>query len=75
MISSESYPINSEAFYRMTPINLFHYPFCPPDRIGDDTHSGKNPRTTVVNCASLRVARIDAAISSTRLRPSSSSYL
>ena len=32
----------------MTPINLIHYPFCPPDRIGDGAHRGRNPCSTVV---------------------------
>jgi len=32
----------------MTAINLFHYPFCPADSIGDGTHRGWNPCPAVV---------------------------
>ena len=32
----------------MTPINLLHYPFCPPDTVGNGAHRGRNPRSTVV---------------------------
>jgi len=32
----------------MPPINFFHYPFCPPDGIGNGAHRGRNPRPAVI---------------------------
>jgi hypothetical protein len=33
---------------RMSPINLFHYPLCPPDTVRDGAHRRRNPRSAVV---------------------------
>lgn len=48
MISSEIYPINAGAIYRVTAINLLHDPFRPSDGIGNGCHSCRHPCSTVV---------------------------
>ena len=38
------------SFHRMPPINLFHYPLCPPDRIRYGSYGCRNPRPAIVLC-------------------------
>ncbi len=72
LLSHVSYAILLLRSYRMTVINLFHDPLCPPHGIGNGA-TVAGTRAPLSYCASFRAARMLAAISSTRLRPSSMS--
>ncbi|HSY65126.1 MAG TPA: hypothetical protein VK829_11035 [Terriglobales bacterium] len=62
--------MNATLSGRPPPINFFHDPLSPPNRIGDGAHGCRNPRAAFI-LSSFLAARIPATISSTRLRASS----